>query len=135
MMGATRRSKSLRSSNTHSHHTNQETHNFPAASATLSPPCALSTSEHRLLQAPRTRPLAQQPWAHQTLGLAHHSREVPSQSRAQPHTMDKANDIDAELKRRLMERDESYRVRLLRLDPAGREHKIYKILQELAQEE
>ena len=49
--------------------------------------------------------------------------------------MDKANDLDAELKLRLMERAESYRVRLLRLDSAGRERELNKISQELAQEE
>ncbi|KAK0302059.1 hypothetical protein LTR82_018019, partial [Friedmanniomyces endolithicus] len=49
--------------------------------------------------------------------------------------MDKANDFDAELKLRLMERAESYRVRLLRLDAAGREQELNKISQELAQEE
>ncbi len=49
--------------------------------------------------------------------------------------MDEANDLDAELKRRLMERAESYRVRLLRLDSAGREQELNKISQELAQEE
>ncbi|KAK0834139.1 hypothetical protein LTR03_014560 [Friedmanniomyces endolithicus] len=49
--------------------------------------------------------------------------------------MDKANDLDAELKLRLMERAESYRVRLLRLDSAGREQELNKISQELAQEE
>jgi len=49
--------------------------------------------------------------------------------------MDKANDFDAELKLRLMERAESYRVRLLRLDSAGREQELNKISQELAQEE
>jgi len=47
--------------------------------------------------------------------------------------MDKANDLDAELKLRLMERAESYRVRLLRLDSAGREQKLNNISQELAQ--
>ncbi|KAK0952977.1 hypothetical protein LTS01_024592 [Friedmanniomyces endolithicus] len=49
--------------------------------------------------------------------------------------MDKANDLDAELKLRLMERAESYRVRLLQLDSAGREQELNKISQELAQEE
>ncbi len=49
--------------------------------------------------------------------------------------MDKANDLDAELKLRLMERAESYRVRLLRLDSAGTEQELNKIPQELAQEE
>ncbi len=49
--------------------------------------------------------------------------------------MDKANGLDTELKRRLMERAESYRVRLLRLDSAGREQELNKISQELAQEE
>jgi len=49
--------------------------------------------------------------------------------------MDKANDLDAELKRRLMERAESYCVRLLQLDLAGREQELNKISQELAQEE
>jgi len=74
------RSQNLRSSTTHSYHTKQETHSLPAATATPSPPCALSTCEHRRLPAFRTRLLAHTLGHFQFLGLAHHSREVPSQS-------------------------------------------------------
>jgi len=49
--------------------------------------------------------------------------------------MDKANGLATELKRRLMERAESYRVRLLRLDSAEKKQELNKISQELAQEE
>ena len=76
------RSESLRSSTTHSHHTKQETHKLPAATATLSPPCALLTCEHRPLPAFRTRLLAHTLGHFKFWRLAHRSREVPSQSSA-----------------------------------------------------
>ncbi len=49
--------------------------------------------------------------------------------------MDKANDLDTELKLRLMDKADLYRVRLLRLKSAEAEQELSKISQKPAQEE